>query len=325
VNVGLVGCGVVGQKRARALGPHRLTVCVDAVVQRAEALAAGLPDCVASDDLGRVIDDPRVDVVIVATTHDALADTARQAAAAGKHVLIEKPGARTTDELGGVQAAVERAGVAAKVGFNHRFHPGLLQARRIFDAGGVGDLLYIRARYGHGGRLHYEREWRADPTVSGGGELLDQGSHLIDLSRWFAGDFPHVSGHLTSSFWPMPVEDNAFLLLRTQLGQVAWLHASWSEWKNLFSFEVFGRSGKLQVDGLGGSYGPERLTVYRMLPEMGPPETTAWEFPGPDTSWRDELAHFTDCIQTGTPPSGSLHDALASLEVVERLYRDHHP
>jgi predicted dehydrogenase len=301
---------------------------VDAVVQRAEALAAGLPDCVASDDVGRVIDDPRVDVVIVATTHDALADTARQAAAAGKHVLIEKPGARTADELSSVLTAVERAGVAAKVGFNHRFHPGILKARRLFDEGQIGQLMYIRARYGHGGRLHYEREWRADPTVSGGGELLDQGSHLIDLARWFAGDFSEVSGHLATYFWPMQVEDNAFVLLKTARGQAASLHASWTEWKNLFSFEVFGREGKLQVDGLGGSYGTERLTHYHMRPTMGPPDTLIWEFPGPDESWQREFAHFAECIETGAAPCGSLVDALANLRIIEELYRsvgcDHH-
>jgi predicted dehydrogenase len=294
---------------------------VDTVVERAEALAVRVPDCVASDDVGRAVHDPHVQVVIVATTNDALADIARQAAEAGKHVLIEKPGARTTRELRAVLTAVERAGVAAKVGFNHRFHPAFVHARRIFDEGGLGELLYIRARYGHGGRPHYEREWRADPMVSGGGELLDQGSHLIDLARWFAGDFSDVTGHLATYFWPMLVEDNAFVFLKTRAGQAAWLHASWTEWKNLFSFELFGRDGKLQIDGLGGSYGTERLTHYRMLPSMGPPRRISWEFPGPDESWEHEFVHFTDCIETGAPPCGSLLDALANLRIIEELYR----
>jgi predicted dehydrogenase len=324
-----VGCGRVGEKRARALGPHSLAVCVDAVPARAEALAELYPGCAASTSLERVLDDPRLEAVIVATTHDALADTARQAAEAGKHVLVEKPAARTTAELRATRAAVEQAGVVAKVGFNHRFHPALAQARQLFDQGGIGELMYIRARYGHGGRPHYEREWRADPSVAGGGELLDQGSHLIDLARWFAGDFTEVTGHLATYFWPMAVEDNAFLLLTAAGGQAAWLHASWSEWKNLFSFEVFGRHGKLQVDGLGGSYGTEALTYYRMLPEMGPPETRTWRYPGPDTSWRDEFAHFAACIETRSSPCGSLDDALATLTIVEELYRrrarDHHP
>jgi predicted dehydrogenase len=119
----------------------------------------------------------------------------------------------------------------------------------------------------------------------------------------------------------MPVEDNAFLLLESARGQVAWLHASWTEWKNLFSFEVFGRIGKLQIDGLGGSYGTERLTLYRMLPELGPPATRAWEFPGEDRSWRDEFEAFAGCIQLGRDGvNATLDDAVAALTLIDRLY-----
>jgi len=189
-----------------------------------------------------------------------------------------------------------------------------------FQMGALGTLLHVRGRYGHGGRPGYEREWRADPAVAGGGELLDQGVHLIDLARWFAGDFVEVSGHVATYFWDMPVEDNGFLLLRTATGQSAWLHASCTEWKNLFCFEVFGRDGKLQIDGLGGSYGVERLAFYRMLPQMGPPETTIWEYPGEDHSWRTEFTHFIECIRQGGQPNGTLNDALAALEVVQHAY-----
>jgi hypothetical protein len=131
-------------------------------------------------------------------------------------------------------------------------------------------------RYGHGGRPGYEREWRADPGIAGSGQMLDQRVHLIDLARWFAGDFTTITGHVGSFFWDMPVEDNGFAMLRTAEAQVAWLHASCTEWRNLFSFEIFGRNGKSQIDGLGGSYGIERLTYGRMVPEMGPPDTTIW-------------------------------------------------
>ena len=317
---GIVGCGLIGHKRARALGDHRLVVCADAVPEKAQTLAAGHPGCHASADFRDAVEDPRVDALIVATTNDALTPVALAAVETGKHVLVEKPAARNAAELRPLLAAAERQGVVVKVGFNHRFHPALQQARRIFDEGGVGELMYIRGRYGHGGRLGYEREWRADPEIAGGGELLDQGIHLIDLARWFAGDFVEVSGHVGTFFWPMAVEDNGFALLKTARGQVAWLHASCSEWKNLFSFELFGRLGKLQVDGLGGSYGTERLTFYRMLPGLGPPETTGWEFPREDASWQAELEHFAECIQSGARSSGSLEDALAALEIVGRLY-----
>jgi predicted dehydrogenase len=143
---------------------------------------------------------------------------------------------------------------------------------------------------------------------------------LIDLSRWFLGDFSEIAGRVDTFFWKWPVEDNGFAMLRTAGGQVAWLHASCTEWKNLFSFEVYGRDGKLHVEGLGGSYGVERLSFYRMLPQMGPPETTIWEYPGEDTSWKTEFEHLKECITSKKPPSGELEDALAALRIVEKLY-----
>jgi predicted dehydrogenase len=129
-----------------------------------------------------------------------------------------------------------------------------------------------------------------------------------------------VSGHIGTFFWNMPVEDNGFALLKTAQGQVAWLHASCTEWKNLFCFEIFGRDGKLQIDGLGGSYGVERLSYYKMLPQMGPPETTIWEYPGEDLSWRAEFADLQRAIVERRPPGGTLEDALAALEIIQRLY-----
>jgi predicted dehydrogenase len=266
---------------------------------------------------------PDVDAVVVATTNNALAAVTSAAVRNGKHVLVEKPAARQVDELAPVFQQAQAAGVVVKVGFNKRFHPAFVQARNLVDAGAIGPLLYVRGRYGHGGRLGYDKEWRADPAIAGGGELLDQGVHLIDLTRWFLGDIVDVQGHIATYFWKMPVEDNGFLFLRTAAGQVAWLHASCTEWKNLFCFEIFGRTGKLQIDGLGGSYGTERLSYYRMLPQLGPPETTMWEYPGEDNSWRDEFTHFIRCIKDGHAPNGDLGDALAALDIVAAVYRKH--
>ena len=181
--------------------------------------------------------------------------------------------------------------------------------------------MFLRARYGHGGRIGYDREWRADPTLSGGGELLDQGVHLIDLARWFLGDFSIVDGFASTYFWDMPVDDNGFLLLRTKTGKGAFLHASCTEWKNMFSFEIYGKNAKLHIEGLGGSYGVERLYYYAMKPEMGPPDTTIWEYPGEDTSWQVELNTFVASIESGGPPGPDLEDALRALEIVDRIYK----
>ena len=180
--------------------------------------------------------------------------------------------------------------------------------------------MFVRGRYGHGGRVGYEREWRADATRSGGGELIDQGIHLIDLSRWFLGPFAEVDGAAHTYFWDMAVDDNAFVRLTTSSGQVAFLHVSCTEWKNLFSFEIYGRLGKLHIEGLGGSYGIERLARYQMLPEMGPPDTVIHEYPRADRSWELEFAEFLEDLRLGREPVAGLDAARAALEVVETVY-----
>jgi predicted dehydrogenase len=320
VKTALVGCGLVGAKRARCLAPDELVSAVDADEARAQAIAGGFPGCRPARDWRPEVARPEVELVLVCTSNDALVEVARAAVRAGKHVLIEKPAARSVAELDSLILDARRAGVVVKVGFNHRFHPALQGAKALFANGAIGPLLYLRGRYGHGGRLGYEREWRADKERAGGGELLDQGVHLIDLARWFAGDFVEVFGRVATYFWDMPVEDNGFLYLRTSGGQSAWLHASWTEWKNLFSFEVFGRDGKLQIDGLGGSYGPERLTFYKMKPELGPPEIEAFDYPGEDGSWAAELQDLRLAIAERRPPLGTLEDARKALAIVEAAY-----
>lgn len=319
--VAIVGCGLIGRKRAGALAGARLVACADAHLERAQALAALAPGAAASRDWRDAVSASDVSIVVVATTNDALAEIARHALEAGKHVLIEKPAARSAAEAATIEAAAAKAGRLVRVGFNHRYHPALQKARALCDEGAVGPLMFLRGRYGHGGRVGYDREWRADPALSGGGELIDQGVHLIDLSRWFLGDFTTVEGHAATYFWDMPVDDNAFLLLRTATERTAFLHVSCTEWKNMFSLEIYGRDGKLQIDGLGGSYGTERLSFYRMLSEMGPPETTIWEFPRGDQSWAIEFADFLEDIRLNRTPSPGIADALGALAVVDEIHR----
>ena len=317
----IVGCGLIGKKRLASLAPGQFQVAFDLDRARAEALVRTAGAGRVGASLEETVLSPDVDAVIVSTLNGSLAAVAREAVAAGKHVLVEKPAAISVAEIDALAAAAERSGALVRVGYNHRYHPALQKARELVDTGAVGPLMFIRARYGHGGRVGYDREWRADPRLSGGGELIDQGVHLIDLAGWFLGDFPTVEGHAATFFWDMPVDDNAFLSLRTAAGQTAWLQVSCSEWKNLFSFEIYGRTGKLAVDGLGGSYGVERLAYYRMLPEMGPPETTAWEYPRGDDSWRLEMQDFLEDLLLGRTPSPGLREARAALEVVETVYR----
>jgi predicted dehydrogenase len=325
LNLALIGCGALGARRAeelRALGAAvvRLVHCADRDLGRARAAARPHESCSADTDWRAPLARRDVEAVIVATPHDTLAEIARAAIAAGKHVLVEKPAARRAGELRGLAALAAERGIRVRVGFNHRHHRAFRQARTLVDSGELGTLMFVRARYGHGGRPGYEREWRAQPERSGGGELIDQGVHLIDLARWFLGELTQVHGFVHTYYWDMPVEDNAFLLLKTDAQQTAFLHASCTEWKNTFSFELYGKGGKLQIDGLGGSYGTERLTWYRMRPEMGPPDTRTWEYPMADDSWQVELREFCADIEQARDPSPGLRDAIAALEIVERVY-----
>ena len=328
MRVGIIGCGLIGKKRADTLAGGTLVACADKELERARALAAH-SKALATADWREVTDAPDLDLVVIATPHDQLAPITLAAVRAGKHVLVEKPAARSAAELAPVVTEADKLGALVHVGFNHRYHRAFRKARELVDSGVLGPLMFVRARYGHGGRVGYEQEWRFDAKVSGGGELIDQGMHLIDLARWFLGDFTKVAGTARTYYWDTPCDDNAFLHLETAQRQVAWLHASATEWKNTFSMEIYGKDGKLHVEGLGGSYGTEKLTWYRMLPAMGPPETTAWEYPMGDDSWAIEMADVVQAIRERRQPAVGLRDALAALEVVAHVYKEsghaHHP
>jgi predicted dehydrogenase len=319
MKVGIVGCGLIGGKRAAALsGDDRLVATFDLVVDRAKTLASKYKAEVASS-LEELIG--KSDAVVIAATNDQLVPLSLAAVRAGKHVVVEKPAGRNAAEVEPLAKLASDKGVAVKVGYNHRFHPAAQKARALLDSGSCGDVMFIRGRYGHGGRVGYDKEWRADPAKSGGGELIDQGVHLIDLSRWFfGGEFVDIAGRAETYFWQMPVDDNAFLTLGTAKKQVAHLQVSCTEWKNLFSLEIYARRAKLHWEGLGGSYGPERLTHYMMTPEMGPPDAVAYEYAPADKSWALEWADFTRAIATKTRPCGDVTDALEALRVVDRVY-----
>jgi len=320
LRVALVGCGLIGQKRLKLLPAGSVAVACDTNLERANFLAAQSPGCIATTSFQEAVSSPNVDVVMIATLNSALAPIAVAAVTCGKHVLVEKPAAISVSELNAIEAAARQTNALVRVGYNHRYHPACLKAVELFDSGTLGPIMFLRGRYGQGGRLGYEKEWRADPQLSGGGELIDQGVHLIDLAGIFLGAFTTVEGHTATYFWNMPVDDNAFVSLRNAAGNTAWLQVSCSEWKNMFSLEIYGRDAKLHWEGLGGSYGIEKLTYYKMLPQMGPPETTIWEFPRGDESWQLEMAAFSEDIRLKRTPVPGLREAKAALEVVEKVY-----
>jgi predicted dehydrogenase len=320
MRIGIIGCGLIGYKRAESLPPGYLRAVADVSYERAQKLAAIYPGTDAYSDWNDVIHRKDIDLIVVSTTNNWLAPITLAAVQAGKHVMVEKPAARNYKELDPIIRVAKEKNVKVSVGYNLRFHPAIKKAHEIVSKNELGPLMFIRGRYGHGGRPGYEKEWRANPAISGGGELLDQGVHLIDLSRWFIGNFSEIQGHIHTFFWKMSVEDNGFIYLKNTDGQVAWLQVSCTEWKNLFSYEIFCENGKLHIEGIGGSYGTERLTCYRMLPQMGPPETSMWEYPFPDASWKCEFEDFEEAIHSGRTPLPDLNDAREALRIVSKIY-----
>src|SRR5215813_1523602 len=191
MRVGVIGCGLIGHRRAdvvRGSVGDELVIIADIERSRAEAVA-GLTGCSVTTNWQEVVVRDDVDVIIVSTTNNWLAPLTIAALRHGKHVLCEKPLGRNPEESRQMLEAASMSGRKLKTGFNHRYHGAIWKAHELSTQGAIGDILFIRCRYGHGGRPGYDKEWRANPEISGGGELLDQGIHVVDLFRWFLGDF----------------------------------------------------------------------------------------------------------------------------------------
>jgi predicted dehydrogenase len=322
MRVGIVGAGLQGRRRAQALKAvdgSNLVIVADVRQDAAAALAAEA-DCLATSQWEDVVTRDDVEAVIVCTPPHLHAQISIAAMRMGKHVLCEKPLARNADEGREMLRAARESGVRLKCGFNLRHHPAIRQVRQWYEAGNIGEIDWIRCRYGIGGRPGYDQEWRAQAEVSGGGQLMDQGIHLLDLCRWFLGDFAEVFGFIATRFWDIALlEDNAFALLRTGQGQIASLHASWTQWKPLFSFEVSGHDGYLVVEGLGGAYGSERAILGRR-DFAAPFREEVVEFRGADRSWEEEWREFVSAIREGREPSASGEDGLAANELAQAIY-----
>jgi predicted dehydrogenase len=322
LGVAVVGCGLIGRRRALVAAQHeatRLIVACDVERAAAESVAS-LAGAAVAVDWRAAVDRPDVDIVVVSTPNWLLAEIALAGLGANKHVLIEKPMGRNLAEAR--QIAARATGRVLKVGFNHRYHRGIAEAWNRTRAGDVGPLINVRCRYGHGGRPGYEREWRGSRNQAGGGELTDQGVHVVDLIHWFLGVPAWAFGVLQTAVWPLgDLEDNGFGLFGFSDGPVAAFHTSWTQWKNLFSFEVTGRLGALVVEGLGRSYGTETLTWHRRRTEGGPPDTERWEFAGEDRSWELEWADFVGAVFEGRPALGTVDDGLVAMRMLDALYR----
>ena len=317
---GLIGVGLIGRKRIESLLElgHEVIGIYDSnqSTLREVSKIYNLRGYTSEENLFK----EKPDCIMVCTTHNALYDMAKKVLSSGINLFLEKPGVSNLDQARDLYQIALSKELRVGIGFNHRFHPAISLAKQITDQNKLGRILYLRASYGHGGRPGMEKEWRCDKQKSGGGELIDQGSHLIDLSRFFLGELKCEYSYINTYFWDTDVEDNVFLALSNEQEALCWLHASWTEWKNKFSFEIFCEKGKLYITGLGRSYGEEKLIVYKMKPELGPPDIEEFYFPEEDSSWRDEIIAFTESLKGGDAKVVSLEDLIKLHEIIDDIY-----
>ena len=325
-NVAVIGAGLQAERRIPAIlddPVSRLAVIVDIVHERAQKLAQRCGASYATD-WREVVSRPDIDIVLVLTYPDSHADIAIAAMKAGKDVLCEKPLARTASEANVMVTTAQETKRIVKCGFNHRHHPAVKEAHRLFAEGAIGQPVFGRGRYGIAGREGIENEWRSDPHVVGGGQLMDQGIHLVDLFRWFIGEITTVTGMTSTRHWPIaPLEDNGFALLKTSDGTIVSIHSSLTQWINLFHFELYGTKGSIAVEGLGGGYGVEKLVVSHHDPN-GPFSETVTEYRAGDRSWQAEWQEFLRAVETRTQPLGNGVDGLRAMEIVNAAYEAAH-
>ena len=310
LNFALIGAGKHGTRWAGVL---RKKVNLNYVVD---------PNFDMLVSLDAVLEDRDIDAVLVCTPHNKLASITERALRAGKHVLCEKPGAITAKQIKKNIKLAKKKGLVYKIGYNYRFHDGFIKARKLFNKGEIGDLLFIRARHGFGGRKGYEKEWRINKEIGGGGHLHDQGVHLIDMAKSFMGEIDKVQGFRADTYWGSGTEDNAFVHLKS--GKViASIHSSLTQWKRMHTFEIYGTKGYLIVEGLGMRYGDgEKLIIGKRTkdPDVVKEKAIICDSVA-DHSLEFELKEFVLDVKQNKPTYSNPIDAYKTLEIVEEVYR----
>ena len=324
LRVAVIGAGRTGSRRAASAANHprsELAVVVDPDENAGRRLA-GRHGCLFATDSMKALDSDDIHVVVVATPNAHLAEVAIAALKSGRHVLVEGPMGRNVTEAVAMAGAASSSNRVLKVGFNHRYHPALTRAHAFFSEGVIGPIINLRVRYGQGTRPGRISDWRENRELAGGGQLMHHGVHVLDLVHWFAGEPKELLAFLQTAVWPIkPLEDSAFALLRFESGIVANVHTAWTQWTDLFSFEVFGTQGSITVDGLGDTFGQERLVVARRKADGGSPYTETTTFDDEDISWDAEWAEFIAAIDEGRPYMGTPHDGVTVMNILDGLYR----
>lgn len=318
-NVGIIGAGLQAQRRIPAINQvtnSRVVGITSQTLIQAQELAKQYKINVYPHwhDLTRSKD---VDIVLVATYPDTHAEITIDALKNGKHVLCEKPLAQTLEQAKKMIQASQRYKKLLKCGFNHRFHPAALEIKKLVENKTFGKLLFGRGIYGHSGRPGFEKEWRTNKQYSAGGILMEQGIHLVDLFRWYFGDFNRIFSVCQTLYFPIaPFEDSAFALLQTRHTQNVSIHTSNLEWKNKFLLELYAQNGYMKMEGIGGSYGTHVLTIGEKA-DIGPFTEKVFEYRGSDMSWKTEWEEFISAIENN---SNSLDDGQDGLEAMRIIF-----
>jgi predicted dehydrogenase len=329
IKTAIIGYGYMGEIRHRVIDQHP-DLELSMVCECSEDKLKGVHPF-------RVVRNPRevldsdADLIFVCTPNNLIPNLVIEALKRGKHVFAEKPPGRNLQDILNIREQ-ERKSPKAKLmfGFNHRYHPGIQRAKSITGSGQLGDILWVRGLYGKSGGKSFPTSWRNCREISGGGILLDQGIHMLDLFCYFCGDFPEVKSFMSNQYWGFDLEDDAFVIMTNPRRQHAMLHSSATLWKHRFVIEFGLQKGYVIVQGLltkSGSYGRETLVVGRQAFEdetdaVGNPREEMTYFDR-DLSWEIEVAKIVDCIKNDTPvqESSSL-DAYKAMLIVDKAYRD---
>jgi predicted dehydrogenase len=320
----------MGRRRAELVNAHPRLELV-AIADPSVRNATGVPETCACYETGSEVLDANLDAVFICTPNSVTTSVVVDALRRGMHVFAEKPPGQCladVERIREVEATDPQWRV--KFGFNHREHESVRMSQSLIASGELGRLMWMRGTYGKAGGPAYEGDWRADPDVAGGGILLDQGIHMLDLFRLFGGEFSEVKSFVGQTFWNVGLEDNAFALLRGEGGRVAMLHSSSTHWNHTFRLEMYLTEGYLVLEGFltgSGTYGRETLVIGRRdwndaNSAQGRPLEERYYF-DEDQSFKREVDDFVRCISTGDPVvSGSSLDALHAMELVTRVYAD---
>lgn len=324
INVGIIGFGKMGRIRydevVRGGTGHVLAIAEPSL------LSPPAPGVTVYRDSADLLADSRLHAVIICTPNYLNKPLTVRALETGKHVFCEKPPALNASEVEEVRAVEQKTGLKVMYGFNHRHHGSIRKAKELLDSGTYGRLLWMRGRYGKSVSPDFYQTWRAKRELAGGGILIDQGIHMLDLFLLMAGDFNEVQAFVSNLYWKVGVEDNVFAMLRNRGGVVASLHSTMTQWRHLFSFEMFLERGYMVINGLltaSRTYGDEELVVARnrtAAPAATWDGSETFHFPV-DDSWQVEVAHFLEAVVTGTDIQfGTTDDALNLMRLVDKIY-----